>query len=137
MQYTAPSCRQHPCVAPARKTSLASTCSALPTQRFCPPCGSVQLHSLPRHARLGIQTCSTGRSLRSHASASDSSIPSEVKLCSLDPITDRQGHLLTNLLTSLQAESVSKHEHIMLALMDQRPYLSDGSKQVLCAKSSP
>jgi len=43
--------------------------------------------------------------------------------------------LLTNLPTLLQAKSVSKHDHIMLALIDQRPYLSDGSKQVLCAKS--
>lgn len=85
MQYTAPKCWQHPCSAPARQTSLASTCSALRTQRFCPPCGIVHLRLLPLHARLGTQICSTGRFVRSHASASESSIPSEVKLCSLDP----------------------------------------------------
>jgi len=49
--------------------------------------------------------------VRSRASASQSSNPSEAK-------------------------SVSKHEHIMLALIDQRPYLSDGSKQAIAAAIS-
>ncbi|KAL0031957.1 hypothetical protein WJX79_008523 [Trebouxia sp. C0005] len=61
--------------------------------------------------RSGTQICSTGRFVRSHASASESSIPSEAK-------------------------SVSKHQHIMLALIDQRPYLSDGSKQAIAAAIS-
>ncbi len=87
MQYTAPSCWQHSCISPARQASLASTCSALPTQRLCPPCGIARLRLLPLHARLGIQICPTRRFVRSRASASESSIPSEVKLCSLDPST--------------------------------------------------
>lgn len=136
MPHTAQSCWQNPCVAPARQNSLAWTCSALPTQRLSPPCGTAHLRLLLLHARLGIQICPTGRFVRSRASASESSIPSEVKLCSLDPSTRQAGALADQFAhCSLQAKSVSKHEHIMLALIDQRPYLSDGSKQVLCAKS--
>ena len=87
MEYTATSCWQHPCVAPARQKSPASTCSALPTERVCPPCGIAHLRLLPLHARLCVQICPTERFVRSRASASESSIPSEVKLCTLDPST--------------------------------------------------